>query len=216
MPSKHLGSILDDAPEDEDLPGDWEGGAVRHTGGNIFNREYLNDEKQLKVVYDPRMFQHGVSLERFEWAESEDYPDHREFAGTIQHTVPEGEGSTDPSETVMVREDRELHQIALGMMAGVEHGLLEDDEEDEEGWPENVEAMRDIFLDLAGHPDDVQVLEVNKGISVSAYLHKDDHDELRERAGDIEGRWQFVETCEFENYDDPLTVMRLEGGERDA
>jgi hypothetical protein len=45
----------------DSLPGGWEGGTVRHTGGGIWCREFHHPERELRVIYS--MHQPGVGLE---------------------------------------------------------------------------------------------------------------------------------------------------------
>jgi len=52
--------LLEQLDEDS-LPDGWEGGAVRHTGGGIWCREFRHPDKGLRIVYS--MHQQGVGLE---------------------------------------------------------------------------------------------------------------------------------------------------------
>lgn len=60
-----------DPPSDEDLPGGWTGGELRHSGGGIYVREFYDEGRQIRVIYnrsDP-----GVGVQRVRWNEGGEY-----------------------------------------------------------------------------------------------------------------------------------------------
>lgn len=48
---------------DAEIPEGWEGGEAYHTGGNIWVREFTNDEEDLRVTYSLSGNEPGVALE---------------------------------------------------------------------------------------------------------------------------------------------------------
>lgn len=110
-------SHLDEPPADDELPGDWEGGKLRYTGGSIWNREYFNKTRGLKAVFDPHEEAHGVGLVECDY--SGEFP---EFTGQVTHVVREidGEAEEAPKEV-----DRQLRDVALGMLYRVEYGYID-------------------------------------------------------------------------------------------
>lgn len=60
--------LLADLGHDE-LPKGWKGGESRHTGGNLWLREFVNESEQVRVVYSLEESEPGVGLDSVQWDE---------------------------------------------------------------------------------------------------------------------------------------------------